>query len=134
MSAFRSKLHVELVDDESNLWRLTCPLVYYSDIAGLIVVPSRFETDFASVPRLPVIWLMTGDTAHPAAVLHDYLYSAGGMALADHQLMPTRVSRQIADAVFDEAMAVSGAPWWRRKAMWLAVRIAGKAFYQEQAE
>ncbi|MDR1995121.1 DUF1353 domain-containing protein [Azonexus sp.] len=134
MSAFRSKLNVELIDDDNSLWRLTWPLVYYSDIAGLIVVPVGFETDFASVPRLPVVWLAAGDTARQAATVHDYLYSLNGVALADGQVQPTRVSRQVADAVFEEAMAVSGVSWWRRQAMWMAVRLAGSKFYEERAE
>jgi len=40
----------------------------------LITVPAGFETDYASVPRLPLMWLIAGDVAHEAAVLHDFLY------------------------------------------------------------
>lgn len=134
MSEFRSKLNVELIDDDNSLWRLTWPLVYYSDIAGLIVVPVGFKTDFASVPRFPVVWLAAGDTARQASVVHDYLYSHAGVALADGQVQPARISRQVADDVYVEAMAVSGVSWWRRQIMWLGVRLGGGKFYEEPAK
>ena len=39
-----------------------------------ITVPTGFFTDFASVPRMPFVFLLFGDVAHEAAVIHDYLY------------------------------------------------------------
>lgn len=95
-------------------WRLLAPLRYQSRVLGaLIEVPTGFLTDFSSVPRLPLAYLLAGDTAHEAAVIHDYL---------------TQVhicTRAQADAVFYEAMAVTGEPRWRRVLMWSAVRVAG---------
>ena len=41
-----------------------------------ITVPTGFLTDFASVPRMPFVFLLFGDVAHEAAVIHDYLYKA----------------------------------------------------------
>lgn len=117
MSRFASKLIVDLPIKEKGKRRLLCPLVYISSIAGEIVVPEGFKTDFASVPRIPVAYLLTGDTANAAAVVHDYLYST------------KKLPRRIADAVFLEAMAVSGVPWWRRRMMHLAVRAFGWRAY-----
>jgi len=111
MAEFLTTLVVEMQDDRT--WKLEHPLVYQSDIAGSITVPEGFVTDFASVPRIPIAYTLAGDTAHAAAVVHDYLYGNHG------------VKRKVADAVFKEAMAVSGVPWWRRQLMWSAVRVFG---------
>ncbi len=122
MSEFITKLDVELVDDLSNegrgSWRLASPLTYSSDVSGLtITVPVGFITDFASVPRAPIAFWLTGDTAHEPAVIHDYLYATG--------LLP----RALADSVLLEAMAVEGVPSWRRYAMYYAVRAFGDAHF-----
>ena len=117
MSHFKTRLIAELVDDKNGIWVLASPLVYCSELVGNIVVPEGFHTDFASVPRLPVAYTIAGNTAQWAAVIHDYLYV--------HKTLP----RHVCDAVFLEAMAASGVPLWRRKLMWLAVRVFGGAAY-----
>jgi hypothetical protein len=90
---FRSRL---LVDDPGGLpFTLIAPLVYDSALLGrTITVPAWFVTDLASIPRwcwaiFPPVGKYDG-----AAVLHDWLYRAGG------------VTRAQADAVFQEAMGV----------------------------
>ncbi len=121
MSAFLTTLDARIIKHLPNgrpLWRLLSPLVYDSELLGFITtVPTGHETDLASVPRLPLIYLLAGDTAHEASVVHDYLYSTGD------------VQRATADAVFREAMAVVGEPAWRRWAMWAAVRAFGGGHY-----
>jgi hypothetical protein len=107
----QSHLRVEEVDD--GRWRLLEDFVYHSDVVGSIIVPAGFVTDFASVPRVPVAFWFVGDTAHLAAVVHDYLYSTG--------IFP----KATADRVFLEAMAVTGIPHWRRWLMYLGVRWGG---------
>lgn len=59
-----------------------------------ITVPVGFVTDFASVPRLPLTYLIAGNTGHWAATVHDLLYRWGV------------VSRKDADIVFKEALNV----------------------------
>lgn len=133
MSEFRTKVELELVNgggdpivdvSASNpTWRLTAALVYWSDLLKrLVIVPKGFVTDFASVPRLPVAYLLAGGEANEAAIVHDYLYHS-------HE-----VARDVADAVFEEAMAVTGQPWWRRKLMWAGVRLFGAAPYANDLE
>lgn len=119
MSAFLTALVMTGASDlDDGRWRLLKPLEYQSDVAGrVIVVPEGFETDLASVPRLPVVYLLTGDTSSKAAVVHDYLYSTG------------EVSRKVADAVLKEASAVIGVSGWRRWLMWAGVRIGGSGRY-----
>ena len=125
MSRFLTPLCVAMTNRKYNgrdLWRLSSDFIYQSRIAGLITVPNGFLTDFASVPRLPVVFWLTGDTAHRAAVIHDWLYKTG--------LKP----RDIADRVLLEAMKVARMPLWRRQSMYLAVRLFGARNYHGRAK
>ena len=109
---FLTPLRIEKLAD--GRWETLAPLIYQS--AERVVpwkVPAEFVTDLASVPRLPLAYLLAGNTAHAPAVLHDYLY----------QTQP--VDRDVADAVFLEAMRDDNVPAWRRRVMWAAVRTGG---------
>jgi hypothetical protein len=100
-----------LIDD---LWILERPLHYYSKLTNVeYEVPVGFVTDFATVPRWAVIYLLTANTGHRAALLHDYLYRL------------KLVKRRCADAIFFEALVVDGEPLWRCYLMWAGVRLGG---------
>jgi hypothetical protein len=117
MAEFKTKLHIRLIG--KNRWSLDEPLVYATDVKPRVfTVPKDFVTDFASVPRLPLVYLLTGNTAHAPAVVHDYLYRFSAEP------------RSVADKIFLEAMRVSGVPLWRRNAMYLAVRAFGGKHYK----
>ncbi|AOZ08131.1 hypothetical protein BKK80_12435 [Cupriavidus malaysiensis] len=104
---------------DDGLWRLVEPLVYQSDVAGqTFVVPPGFETDLASVPRLPVVFLLAGGTSNEAAVVHDFLYTRH------------TVSRAVADAVLREASSVTGVPAWRRWLIYWGVRLGGGSHWR----
>jgi hypothetical protein len=122
MSQFLSYLVVTQVEETSNdyrgLWRLDADLIYESVLAQkTITVPKGFLTDFESCPRLPLVYLLFGDISHRAATVHDFLYRS------------KMVSREVADKVFLEAMAVAGTSWWRRYGIYLGVRIGGHWAY-----
>lgn len=119
MSAFLTKCVLAVADNyDDGQWVLAQPLVYQSDVAGItITVPAGFHTDLASVPRLPVVYLLCGDTSTAAAVVHDYLYGSN------------LVDRATADAVLREASAVTGVPAWRRFLMWAGVRCFGASHW-----
>lgn len=117
MGKFLTTLRVERVYDTSKdgrgTWQLLNLFAYRSEVADTVfVVPRGFVTDFASVPRIPVAFLLTGDCAQEAAVIHDWLYTS-------HE-----VDRATADAVFREAVSL-GNPGWRAWLMWAGVRIGG---------
>lgn len=119
MSEFVTKLEVELVNEQSGVWVLSEPLVYQSAIAGgAIVVPKGTVTDFASVPRLPLVYWLCGDVGHAAAVIHDHLYQNG------------MLDRETCDKVFREALIVSGVSGWRVAIMYRGVRLFGGDYYQ----
>jgi hypothetical protein len=115
MSRFLTKLNLQNADNtDDGKWIVTEPLQYRSDVAGQIfTVPVGFQTDLASVPRLPIVYLLTGDTSTEAAVVHDFLYTY-------HP-----VTRTIADKVLKEASEVTGVPAWRRYIMYWGVRAFG---------
>lgn len=91
--------------------RLTAPLVYESDLVGPVAVPAGFQTDLASVPRVPLAWWLTGGHGNRAAVVHDWLLDQPGL------------TRRTCDRVFREALVASGAPGWRTWLMYAGVRI-----------
>jgi hypothetical protein len=101
------------------VYTLAEDLVYVSDIFGTIVVPAGFKTDFASVPRLPLIYLLFGNVTQGPAVIHDYLYS--------HLTTKTaKYTQKTADKVFLEAMLHIGVPVWQGYVMYWAVRMFGQ--------
>lgn len=121
---FVTGLHVRLVAENPTRWALISPLIYDPARGRLVVVPVDFETDFASVPRWPVLYWLLGGTHTAAAVLHDWLYTP-----------PYKVSRARADALLREAAGVGAAPvaGWRRALVWLGVRIGGGGKFQQGA-
>lgn len=122
MSLFLTKLDVSLKNDDS-VWVLNKALTYDSDLIGFISVPAGFETDFASVPRLPIAFALYGDKAHREGVIHDYLYRTDSKPLA---------SFMQANRVFLEAMEVRGKPFYIRYPMFLAVCLGGYFAYHEK--
>ncbi len=115
MSEFKTELDARLKDDD-KIWVIDSPLLYQSDIMGSIVVPAGFETDFASVPRIPLFYALFGNRAHRESVVHDALYRID---------FPGNVSYNIANKVFLEAMECRGKGFFVRYAMFAGVCIGG---------
>jgi hypothetical protein len=112
MSQFLDPLNVTEISD-SVFAICDHPFRYQSNLAGLLTVPVGFYTDFASVPRLGIVYAMLGDRAHEPAVVHDWLYYAA------------ITTREMADNVLMEAMNVMGLPFWQRYPILWGVRIGG---------
>lgn len=77
-------------------------------------VPVGFKTDFASVPRL--FWRIV-PPAGPhgaAAVVHDFLYVRQG-----------QWTRGGVDKLFYKCLESLGVPPWKRKLMYIGVRLGG---------
>lgn len=119
MSRFLTALTATNFDEMKNLWRLREPLVYESDLLGkTITVPVGFETDYASVPRIPGVYEFAGGKCNRAATLHDYAYTAQFVEretadrLLREAILATGYEPFIAD-VFYEAVRVGGASHWK---------------------
>ena len=121
MSKFLSALDGRSIDDK--LWLLLSPLRYESDILGPIKVPLGFMTDFASVPRVPIAYMLFGDRAHRESVIHDYLYRTDSVPQATYSQ---------ANNVFLEAMKVRGKGYFVRYAMYWGVVLGGWTAYHKK--
>lgn len=122
MGVFLSQLDVTLTKDDANdgrgAWVVDSPLVYWSMVTDeTYTVPTGFTTDFASVPRLPIVFNIAGDTAHRASVLHDWLYTT------------KTVTRELADRIYLEAMQSTKVDYWKCILMYAAVRLLGSKYY-----
>src|SRR5689334_20696088 len=129
-TGFLTPLDVRQLEEPSKeypdgLWELTSPMEYATAVPevgdardGLIYVPRGFLTDFASVPRVPVAWLIAGGVGNRAAVVHDWLYQTHS------------ATKEHADAVLYEALLSIGVPNWRAWAMWRAVAWWGDGPYE----
>jgi hypothetical protein len=116
MDRFPRPLKVELLPDRKR-WRLLAPFSYLDPEHGLIDVPAGSVTDFASVPRWPLTFMLLGQYGHAAAVLHDHLYATG------------KLPRKAADQVFLNALRSSGIARWRAWLMYAGVRVGGASRY-----
>jgi len=113
---FLSPLKVEEISKRE--WRLTAPLLY-SGHWQMFYIPEGFTTDFASVPPC-FWWFVTPRGRHElAAVLHDWLYVRGC------------VSRKDADGIFRRVMREHGVGWFKRWAMYRAVRAFGGPIWRK---
>ena len=123
MSAcFLWPLDVVLTDEASGTWVLDHALVYFSEIiGGQITVPKGIATDFASVPRIPIVYLLYANRGRKAAVVHDFMYRT------------KMATRAVCDAVFREALIADGESLAVSWAMWAGVRIGGLFAYQGRA-
>lgn len=110
-------------EDDSNQWELVAALKYYSALEKTtIIVPRGFTTDYASTPRLPLVYWLAGNVATKAAVVHDFLYS------------DCRFGRKRCDEIFLEACEVLGVSWFQRWSMYLGVRAGGASHYKKATD
>jgi len=123
MAQFLSELDVHLQSGCDTVWILDAPLIYQSDIVGRVEVPKDFQTDLASVPRIPFIFELFGNRAHRSAVVHDYLYRVDSVPLA---------TKLQADRVFFEAMAATDKPYYVRLCMFIGVAVFSWFAYHQK--
>ena len=122
MSKFLTRLVIEQITDK--IFELVEPLVYESDLLECtITVPIGFQSDGASVPRVPIAYMLFGDRAHHESVLHDYLYRRDSVP---------EVAFSTANEVFLEAMKVRGKSWYIRWPMYFGVKFGGFASYHKR--
>ncbi|WP_459555411.1 DUF1353 domain-containing protein [Lacunimicrobium album] len=108
-----------------GLLEVTRPVKVENEFGWEVRVPARFLTDGASIPRL--LWPIVG---HPfqgeflqAAVVHDLLcHHAWLLGSYQHRVM--------ADAYFFWLLTELKVSWWKRTAMYLAVRLWGRWCYR----
>ena len=100
---FTDNCKVEVIG--KNLFQLIEPLEYHVGCypsKEIIVVPAKFITDFASVPR--VFWSIISpiDRHANAAVIHDFMYQT------------YYAPKKRCEEIFLESMGVLKVPEWKR--------------------
>lgn len=113
MSKFLTKVIVEKVYGEERIWKMHGDLIYQIKYNDVIVVPTGFMTDFASVPRIFWAIIPPDGKYTAAAIVHDFLYST------------QERGRKETDKIFINAMKSLGVSWWKRNIMYRAVRLFG---------
>lgn len=99
-----------------------------------LVVPERFDHDFASVPRL--LWTLVAPLdLGIASIFHDWLYIEAGRvetlrwAASGWEAVDEPWTREDADRLFARLMREQGVARWRRRAAYLAVRVFAASFW-----
>lgn len=134
MGKFQSNLEVRKISEHS--WQLLEPLIYQSDTIGRIVVDAGFITNFASVPRLPFMYMLFGGVGDEAATLHDWLYRKEHTQSTGHE---RQIERETADKVLRgviiECLTKDGTNRFKAHAiawaMWAGVRIGGASHWEK---
>ncbi len=112
-------------------WILLEPLIYRSSKLGLIAVDQGLQTDFASVPRIPIAYLVAGGRANSSATLHDYLYET-------HQFTRLQADNLIFEATLDslpsegyslKSILMRPAAYFLGGVQWLFVRCFGWRYW-----
>lgn len=119
------ELVAELKSGRDDVWVLTRPLIYYSAVLHTtIIVPDGFETDYASVPRLPIVYAIWGNRAHREATIHDYLFRSDAVPATTFM---------VANRIFLEAMECLGKPAYIRYPMYWAVCVGSHSQYHRRS-
>jgi hypothetical protein len=123
-AGFLTELLTELKPGRDDVSILTARLGYYSALlAREIWMPPGFESDGASVPRVPIIYELYGNRAHREGFLHDWLFRIDSVP---------GVSWTVANAVFLEAMESRGKALGVRYPMYWGVCIGGYFSYHKR--
>lgn len=118
MTRFPDPLRCEWIT-ERDFWLLENYRCVLPD--RTIIAPAGMETDFASVPKLARWFASVAGDYLPAAIIHDWLYLEASKAEYPD------ITRKQADDMFLDNMKYLGVAWYKRNAMWLAVRAGGWA-------
>jgi len=136
---FLDRLDVIQIDWRKGraVWELHTPLRYRTAVLPDVTIftPLEFITDLATVPRLPLAFLLAGGRGNRAAVVHDFGYQFGYVLSADNERIV--VDRPTMDRIFHEALLadpMSGAGSVTAWQMWSAVRVGGRGIWGDRPE
>ncbi|HPE06252.1 MAG TPA: DUF1353 domain-containing protein [Smithellaceae bacterium] len=115
------------------------PLYYIDEQGRLWFIPIGFETDLASIPRIPVVWFLWGDRVHREGVLHDFAYrkdsyyfvrnASGVWIKVDKQISRSEADDLLFEAIRSESPCHKGEPFWVSYPVWAGVRVGGWGAY-----
>jgi hypothetical protein len=127
----RFTLFSDFTENKRPVWVVDTTVKIYlptrAGISGQVIIKEGFRTDFASVPRLPLMWYVAGGVGIKASLVHDYLYSGGLIHYYDNGLLLSRgVTKKEADNIYYHFLLDSKVLHIRALLMWLAVRLFGR--------
>jgi len=110
--------------NESLVIRMLAMFRYFSSY-GVVVIPTGFLSDGASIPR--IFWNIFSPFGLylKAALIHDFLYSKDSDEIF-------KCDRSTADLIFKEAMFNLGIGWVKRETIYRAVRLGGWMSYKKK--
>jgi len=116
---FIGNLDVRLVKDQKHpVWQLLAPFSYQCKMTGkTYTVPIGFQTDFMTVPRMPLLYDELGDRGRMSGTVHDWLYSTHAEA------------REVCDSVLKEMLLIDGFTEVQAEECYLAVRVGGASHW-----
>jgi hypothetical protein len=135
MKGFQNYLDAKEIGEHCGraVWKLDAPLRFVLNPYVIIEAPAGFETDLASVPRVPFIYDLWGNKAHREAVIHDLMYRIDATTV---QGKP--ISKEDADWYFRCAMISSNPdvrknpqPYYIYQPRYLAVRTCGDSSFHK---
>jgi hypothetical protein len=89
-----------------------------------LTIPADFRSDFASIPQM-FQWLIPKlGKWNKAAVVHDWFYKYPRLENERGEFI-TNLTRKQVDDLFYQIMKGSGVSWWKRHAIYRAVRVGG---------
>ena len=118
------------VQDDKTIFELHESLEWTNGVKR-VTVPAEFQCDLASVPRIPLAYLIVGGMGEVAGTVHDYLYREG--AEITEGIVTREPTRKEADDIFLTVLGEEGVSYWKRKAMYYAVRVgAGRNWHKRK--
>lgn len=106
---------------------LTDDLEVWVDLFGRkteLTIPKNFRCDLASIPQWAQCLISKLGPWNKAAVVHDWFYKDPRLENDRGEFVATLTREQV-DKLFYQIMKGSGVSWWKRHAMYRAVRVAG---------
>jgi hypothetical protein len=122
---FLTHLIVEDTGDGEH-WLLHEPLVYRARSGVKYTVPAGKITDLFSIPRAVRGLLPKSEKGNAAAVIHDGAYS--------REISPLVADRGTADGLLNEAMEACGVGAFRRRLIFIGVRVGGHWAWAEKQQ
>jgi hypothetical protein len=124
-----------------TIHRVHGPLMFFDSKGRLWIVSAGFETDLASIPRIPVVWFLWGDRVHREGALHDFAYRQdsyyfiidddGSLIKVDVQISRSDADDLLKEAIESQSKSHDAQPWWISKPIWAGVRVGGWYAYHK---
>lgn len=128
---FATELSLEAVPPDR--WRLADHFIYIhrpqTGDQTVTIVPSGFETDLASIPRVARPLITGHGLDRWAATLHDYLYHIGHPRREADQLFRAAYLAAVEQYAHHLSRRQRRWAWLKAWVLWAAVRLGGWAAY-----